>query len=117
MSSSGKIQIDQLTGSENYIDWALRIKAVLVKDDLLEPIIDEKPQNNSKNLKALAIFQLFCAKGPLLYIKACTTAYKAWITLEELSRIVDRYRNRKYVEYLQFFLHDWGKQKLNSLFF
>lgn len=84
MSSSGKIQIDQLTGSENYIDWALRIKAVLVKDDLLDPIIDEKPQNNSKNLKALAIIQLFCAKGPLLYIKACSTAYKAWFTLEEL---------------------------------
>ena len=42
MSSSGKIQINQLTGSKNYIDWALRIKAVLVKDDLLEPIINEK---------------------------------------------------------------------------
>jgi len=84
MSSSGKIQIDQLTGSENYIDWALRIKAVLVKDDLLDPIIDKKLQNDSKNLKALAIIQLFCAKGPLLYIKACSTAYKAWTTLEEL---------------------------------
>jgi gag-polypeptide of LTR copia-type len=84
MSSTGKIQIDQLIGSENYIDWALRIRAVLIKDDLLEPIIEEKSQNNTKNTKALAIIQLFCAKGPLLYIKACTTAYKAWHTLEEI---------------------------------
>jgi len=30
-----------------------------------------------------------------------------------LGRIVDRFRNRKFVEYLQFYLHDWGKQKLN----
>ena len=81
MSSSGKIQIDQLVGSENYIDWALRIRAVLVKDDLLEPIIDEKLSNDIKNLKALAIIQLFCAKGPLFYIKACSIAYKAWIIL------------------------------------
>ena len=84
MSSTGKIQIDQLIGSENYIDQALRIKAILIKDNLLDPINEAIQPNDTKNLKALAIIQLFCAKGPLLYIKNCDTAYKAWKTLEDL---------------------------------
>lgn len=55
MSSTGKIQIDQLIGSENYIDWALRIKAILIKDDLLDPINEVIQPNDTKNLKALVI--------------------------------------------------------------
>ena len=35
----------------------------------------------------------------------------------ELGRIVDRFRNRKFVEYLQFYLHDWGKRTLNRVEF
>ena len=40
-----------------------------------------------------------------------------WISREELGRIVDRFRNRKFAEYLQFYLHDWGKHKLEGLHF
>ena len=40
-----------------------------------------------------------------------------WITREELGKIVDKFRNHKFAEYLQFYLHDWGKQKLNDLRF
>ena len=36
----------------------------------------------------------------------------SWISREELGRIVDRFGNRKFAEYLQFYLHDWGKHTL-----
>ena len=40
-----------------------------------------------------------------------------WITREELGRIVDRFTNRKYAEYLQFYLHDWGKRTMGCIGF
>ena len=39
-----------------------------------------------------------------------------WITRKELGRIVHRFRNRKFAEFLQFYLHDWGKQTLNKVY-
>ena len=36
---------------------------------------------------------------------------------EEMGRIVDKIGNFKFAEYLQFYLHDWGKQKLDRFKF
>ena len=40
-----------------------------------------------------------------------------WISREELGQIVHRFGNRKFAEYLQFYLHDWGKRKINGVKF
>jgi len=37
-----------------------------------------------------------------------------WIRREELARIVHRFCNRKFTEYLQFYLHDWGRHGLKK---
>ena len=40
-----------------------------------------------------------------------------WIEREELGKIVDRFfRNRKFAEFLQFYLHDWGKHTLKHFY-
>ena len=39
------------------------------------------------------------------------------INRRKLGQIVDRIGNHKFAEYLQFYLHDWGKHKLNELYF
>ena len=37
-----------------------------------------------------------------------------WITRQQLAQIVDRFKNRKFVEKLQFRLHDMGKHTLTE---
>ena len=39
-----------------------------------------------------------------------------WINRKELGRIVHKFRNCKFAEFLQFYLHEWGKQKIGRLF-
>ena len=38
-----------------------------------------------------------------------------WITRQELARIVDKFKDRKFIEKLQFRLHDMGKLTLRYL--
>ena len=38
-----------------------------------------------------------------------------WIKRPFLGRMVARFRNRKFAEYLQFFLHDWCKHTLHPM--
>jgi hypothetical protein len=93
--SLSKIHIEPLSGPENYVDWSIRLKDLLIKDDLIEPIeadFTEAPLSSdlpvsaklSKNRKALSIIRLLCAKNPLLYIRDETSAYLAWKKLEEI---------------------------------
>ena len=42
----------------------------------------------------------------------------SWIlSRTKLGKMADRIGNRKYAEYIQFYLHDWGKRKMNALYF
>lgn len=83
-SSVGKIYIEHLQGTKNYIEWALKMKALFTKDGILDAIISQKPAKDDNNRQAVANMRLFCAQGPLLYIKDEDIAYKAWNTLERL---------------------------------
>ena len=38
-----------------------------------------------------------------------------WISRRELGTIVDEFGNHTFAEYLQFYLHDWGKRMLSDL--
>lgn len=67
--------LPKLRGSENYLTWSIRVKATLIKEDLLLPI--EETSTGTKNYKALALIQLFCEDGPLLYIKDIVSAKEA----------------------------------------
>ena len=40
-----------------------------------------------------------------------------WIGRELLAGIVDRFRERKFIRFLQYFLHRWGQHKLNEVAF
>ena len=39
----------------------------------------------------------------------------SWTTRKELGEIVDQIGNRKFAEFLQFYLHDWGKRMLGRM--
>jgi hypothetical protein len=107
--SLSKIHIEPLSGPENYVDWSIRLKDLLIKDDLIEPIeadftkaslssdvtphsTDTAPLSSdiadstklTKNRKTLSIIRLLCAKNTLLYIRDETSAYLAWKKLEEI---------------------------------
>lgn len=82
VSSIGKIYIEPLQGTKNYIEWSLKLKALLTKDSIVDAI--QKATKDDNNRQAVANIRLFCAQGPLLYIKDEDIAYKAWNTLERL---------------------------------
>jgi hypothetical protein len=83
MASLEKIQIQKLRGSENYSIWSIRVKAVLIKEELIGTIC-QTSTTSSKNDRALSIIQLLCDNGPLLYIKDITDAKLAWEKLQEI---------------------------------
>ena len=83
MSSADKITLPKLRGSENYIIWSIRMKALLIKDDLFNPIEDIS-YTASKNNKAISIIKLYCEDGPLLYLRDIVSAKDAWYRLESL---------------------------------
>ena len=82
MTSLEKIGLTKLKGSDNYIPWSIRTKAALVKEDLLTSI--ETESNQVKSQKGLALINLLCDDGPLLYIKDESSAKRAWEKLEEI---------------------------------
>ena len=40
-----------------------------------------------------------------------------WISREKFGQMVDKIGNFKFSEHAQFFLHEWGRQKLDELYF
>src|ERR1700761_2111821 len=85
MTSLNKLDLPKLYGSDNYITWSIRIQALLIKEDLYEPIEKDSISNtNTKNRKALAIIKLLCDDSPLLYIRDEDNAKKAWQTLRDI---------------------------------
>ena len=82
MSSSDKITIPKLRGSVNYITWSIRVRALLIKEDLYKTI--EEPLISTKNNKAISHIKLLCEDGPLLYIRDIYSAFDAWKRLEEI---------------------------------
>lgn len=85
MTSLNKLDLPKLYGSDNYITWSIRIQALLIKEDLYEPIEkDSISGTNTKNRKALAIIKLLCDDSPLLYIRDEDNAKKAWQTLRDI---------------------------------
>ena len=81
-NSIGNIYIEPLKGTVNYIEWSLKMKALFTKDSIIDAI--QKATKDDNNRQAVANIRLFCAKGPLLFIKSEDIAYKAWNTLERL---------------------------------
>ena len=75
MASINKIDIPKLKGTENYIIWSIRTKALLVKEDLANPLEDYSI--SAKNSKALAIIKLLYKDNPLLYIRDETSTKRA----------------------------------------
>ena len=73
---SNKITIAKLIDSANYLIWALRIAAFLIKESL-NAIITADEVNNDINSKALSNIQLLVKDSPLLQIQHITRAYKA----------------------------------------
>ena len=92
-----KIHIEPHSGPENYVDWSIRLKDLLIKDDLIDPIetdftiteisdssdtstlSSELPDATklSKSRRTLSIIRLLCAKSHLLYIRDETSACTA----------------------------------------
>ena len=81
MASLEKVVIPKLLGSENYLIWAVRVRAALMRENI---DINAQSLAAAANNKALYSIQLLCADGPLLYIKDHTTASAAWARLKEL---------------------------------
>ena len=75
MASINKIDILKLKGTENYIIWSIRTKALLVKEDLANPLEDYSI--SAKNSKVLAIIKLLYKDNPLLYIRDETSTKRA----------------------------------------
>ena len=75
MASINKIDIPKLKGTENYIIWSIRTKALLVKEDLANPLEDYSI--STKNSKALAIIKLLYEDNPLLYVRDKTSTKRA----------------------------------------
>ena len=75
MASINKIDIPKLKGTENYIIWSIRTKALLVKEDLANPLEDYSI--SAKNSKVLAIIKLLYKDNPLLYIRDKTSTKRA----------------------------------------
>src|SRR3569623_666906 len=86
MTTLGRLDLHKLSGSKNYIIWSIRLQALLVKEDLFEPIESENSgnTNTAKNRKALSIIKLLCEDSPLLYIRDANNAKTAWETLREI---------------------------------
>ena len=82
MASLDKIYLPQLRGLENYVIQSIRVKTVLIKEDLYAPI--ETLSIGPKNNKAISILKLYCDNRLLLYLKDIESAYEAWLYLEAL---------------------------------
>lgn len=82
MSSIDKVSLPKLKGSGDYVTWSIRLKAALVREDLLSTI--EGNSQEPKNSKGVAIIKLLCEDGPLLYIKDISNATEAWNKLENI---------------------------------
>ncbi len=57
--SIGKIYIEPLQGTRNYIEWSLKLKALLTKDGIVDAI--QKATKDDNNRQAVANIRLFCA--------------------------------------------------------
>jgi len=64
---SDKITMAKLTGSANYLIWALRMAAFLTKESL-NAVITADEVSDDINGKALSNIQLLVEDGPLLQI-------------------------------------------------
>lgn len=84
--SLNRLDLPKLTGSDNYIIWSIRLQALLIKEELYDPIEKDSISNTNttKNRKALAIIKLLCDDSPLLYIRDENSAKKAWETLRDI---------------------------------
>ncbi|POS82313.1 hypothetical protein EPUL_006480 [Erysiphe pulchra] len=81
--NSDQTNFQKLRGSENYTIWAIRMEAVLTKENS-NIIIDTDEVSPETNSAALSSIQLCLEDGPLLQVKNIRRAHLMWISLQNL---------------------------------
>ena len=84
--SFNKITLPKLKGTENYIIWTLRAKAILTEKGYNNALLYEVGDNLTLkvNNKALSLIKLLCKDRPLLHLRSISSAKEAWEKLENL---------------------------------
>lgn len=76
--------VEKLRGSTNYVTWATKIEALLLRDN--SSIAINQKHLGPKNTNAQITITLLCADGPLLHIRGMPYAYDMWHKLKELYK-------------------------------
>uniref|UniRef100_A0A5S6PZB4 DUF4219 domain-containing protein n=1 Tax=Trichuris muris TaxID=70415 RepID=A0A5S6PZB4_TRIMR len=83
----GKDTVTLLNGG-NYMYWKIKVKAILIRDDLWDVVCAPKPEVptsswQKQNNKAIALITLSVEDGQLLHIANCDTAFEMWGKLQK----------------------------------